>query len=101
MLSRTSLLLLLAGAALGGCQETLARRDGVTFGAGDAVAHNRAVHAIDPWSPASADARIEVSGARVARAIERFELGGGAPGPGPGGLAPAIQLAPMTAPAVQ
>lgn len=103
MRSRTSLLplVLLAGTALGGCQDTLARRDGISPGAGNAVAHNRAVHAIDPWSPASADARIEVSGARVARAVERYEAGGGPPGPGPGGMAPVLQLAPMAAPPVQ
>jgi hypothetical protein len=59
--------------ALGACQDYLARKETIAWEAGNAVAANRAVHVIDPWPPASADARIEVSGRRVAEAIERYE----------------------------
>jgi hypothetical protein len=80
------------------CQDYLARTDAISPGAGDAVAANRAIHVIDPWPPASANATIEVSGARVARAIERMEARAGTDGSAPGGLAPTIAVAPMAAP---
>ncbi|WP_460449286.1 hypothetical protein [Alsobacter sp. SYSU BS001988] len=82
--------------ALAGCQESLARRDAISFAAGDAIAYNKAVHIIDPWPAASVNPDIPTSGRRVADAIERYEnhglpdagrLGGPAPG-GPPVLAP-------------
>jgi hypothetical protein len=37
-----------------GCQDYAARRDTIAFHAGEAVAHNKAVHVIDPWPAAAA-----------------------------------------------
>ncbi len=80
MRSRTKLPALLAAAAAGlalaGCQDTLARRDGISFGAGDAVAANRAVHAIDPWPREARNTTIPTSGRRIATAIEAYEARG-------------------------
>jgi hypothetical protein len=74
-LERVGLAAALAGAALlGGCQQDyLARRDTVTFQAGDAVAANKVVHIIDPWPASAATTRLETSGVRAAAAIERYQ----------------------------
>jgi hypothetical protein len=75
--------------ALSGCQDAyIARRDGVTFQAGDAVAANKAIHIIDPWPSSAASARLPASGTQAVSAIERLEArnapaaaaGGGAAG---------------------
>jgi hypothetical protein len=62
-------------AALAGCDHWLARRETISYQAGDAVAWNRAVHTIDPWPAASADTTIPLSGRRVTTVIERYESG--------------------------
>ena len=78
-----------------GCQSYAERRDTIAFHAGEAAAHNRAVHTIDPWPAASRNANIAFDGPRAVRAIERYEqgepavAGSGAPG-----------AVPMPAPAV-
>jgi hypothetical protein len=88
----------LAGAAaLSGCHDaTIARRDGVTFQAGDAVAANKAIHIIDPWPASARSARLPASGSHAVSAIERLEArnaqgaaGGAAGSPGPSAAAPA------------
>jgi len=50
-----------------------ARRDSVTFGAGNAVAHNIAVQTIDPWPPYVHNSRINVNGERLLIAGRRYE----------------------------
>jgi hypothetical protein len=92
----------LAGvAALSGCHDAyIARRDGVTFQAGDAVAANKAIHIIDPWPASAASARLPASGSQAVSAIERLETrnaatagGGAAGGPGPSAAAPGATAA--------
>ncbi|HEY8567035.1 MAG TPA: hypothetical protein VIL65_16170 [Beijerinckiaceae bacterium] len=72
-------------AALGACNDYVARKDTIAWSAGDAVAYNKAIHVIDPWPPASADTRIPTSGRRVADAIERYEVRANVMGNGGGG----------------
>jgi hypothetical protein len=81
----------LAGAlSAAGCHDAyIARRDGVTFQAGDAVAANKALHIIDPWPASAASARIPGRGTQAATAVERLEAreaqaGGPGAAPGPG-----------------
>lgn len=50
---RRSPALLVALFALAGCQESLARRDGVTAFAGDAQAQSIAAQAVNPWPKAA------------------------------------------------
>jgi hypothetical protein len=82
---------------LAGCQDYAARRDTIAFHAGEAAAHNRAVHMVDPWPAASRRADIAFDGPRAVRASERYEqaepaaAGNGAP---PGGPLPAAGAAP-------
>jgi hypothetical protein len=93
----------LAGvAALSGCHDAyIARRDGVTFQAGDAVAANKAIHIIDPWPASARSARLPASGTQAVSAIERLEArnaagastGGAAGGPSPSAAAPGATAA--------
>jgi hypothetical protein len=94
----------LAGvAALGGCHDaTIARRDGVTFQAGDAVAANKAIHIIDPWPASARSARLPASGTQAVSAIERLETrnaaaaaasGGASGGASPSAVAPGATAA--------
>jgi ABC-type uncharacterized transport system auxiliary subunit len=86
---------ILSASTLAGCSEILARRETISYQAGDAVAWNRAVHTIDPWPAASANTTIPVSGRRVVNAIETYENANAAKptAPPPVTLVP---LAPMT-----
>ena len=61
-----------------GCQDYATRRDTIAFHAGEAVAHNKAVHTIDPWPAAARRADIDLDGPRAVRAIELYEQGGAA-----------------------
>jgi hypothetical protein len=93
----------LAGvAALSACHDAyIARRDGVTFQAGDAVAANKAIHIIDPWPASARSAGLPASGTQAVSAIERLETrnagaaapGGAAGGPSPSAAAPAATAA--------
>jgi hypothetical protein len=67
--------LAVATLALQGCYEDryTAHRDGVTFGVGDSIAHNNAVHTIDPWPEASDNPHIDMDADRARIAIERYK----------------------------
>ncbi len=63
---------------LGGCRERrygqyLHPRDTVSLSAGDAVAHNKAVHAIDPWPAHSRKANHSSDGRRILLGMERYQ----------------------------
>jgi len=64
-----------AAVALQGCYEDryTAHRDAVTFGVGDSIAHNSAVHTIDPWPEASDNPDIGMDADRARIAIERYK----------------------------
>ena len=65
--------LCLATLGLSGCEDYRSRRDSVISEHGNAVAHNIAVQTIDPWPPASRDARIDVDGERALIGAERYK----------------------------
>jgi hypothetical protein len=73
------------------------RRDGVTFGAGDAVAANKAMQIIDPWPASSRTVthgmRGEQAEAAMAKLRKRESGEEAAPPPTPGG-APAAAAPP-------
>lgn len=65
-----------AGMPLTACRDTnpyTSRRDTIRLGAGDAMAHNRAVHTIDPWPVHSKDTRIDMDGKRAMVGVERYQ----------------------------
>ena len=76
-LKRAALLAVLGAAALtGGCTDMyLDRRDTVSFAAGDAPAHNAAVHMVDPWPVAARNRDLTYDGERMQTAAERYRTG--------------------------
>lgn len=63
-------------AVLTGCSDQyLARRDGITQDAGDAVLTNRVTQMVDPWPPASANRNIAFNGDRMEAAYTRYRTG--------------------------
>ena len=70
--------------AVTACQDYAARRDTIAFHAGEAAAHNKAVHIIDPWPRAASRTDFDHDGARAVKAIERYEAGNAAAAPAPG-----------------
>lgn len=64
--------------SLGACQERkynryLHARDTITLNAGDAVAHNKAVHTIDPWPASSRNAHHTTDGQRMVLGMKRYQ----------------------------
>lgn len=57
--------------ALGGCNEYLDRREGISPMAGDAVRANIASHVVDPWPANSRDPNISLRAERLVEIIER------------------------------
>src|SRR5262245_23101256 len=76
LVTRIALALLLlagAGGASASDDEYLARRDSITPGVGNAAAHNRAVHTIDPWPRYVGNDRINVDGRRIQLGMRRYQ----------------------------
>jgi len=61
-MARAIILAALAAAccAFGGCSETYQRVDGVTPGAGDAIAANTVMQMVDPWPYGAQDTDLSV-----------------------------------------
>jgi len=57
---------------LAGCSQYLARQEGITANAGDALAADRVSMMVDPWPPASANKNIAFNGERMQSAIARY-----------------------------
>ena len=83
-----------------GCQDYAARRDTLAFHSGEAAAHNKAVHVIDPWPAAAIRSDIESDGSRAVRTIERYEAGGTLIIPS-GGAAPAAPTSALPSSAIK
>lgn len=65
-------------AAMTGCagqSEYFDRSDTITPGVGDAVAHNMAVHTIDPRPRRAYNTHIHHSGERMSHAMDRYNAG--------------------------
>lgn len=63
----------LALTACGPGNDYLARRDTIWLGAGEAVAHNRAVHTIDPWPVYAKDTNLSADGKRMLVGVKRYQ----------------------------
>jgi hypothetical protein len=63
-----------AALLLAGCEHDryVDRRDQVTFGSGDAVAANKAMHIIDPWPRAARTVDHGMSGEAAEAALEKL-----------------------------
>ena len=62
-------------ATLAGCEHYLSREDRIVYWAGDAKAHNTAVHVIDPWPRHAFNSNIRTPGARAASAMKNYRSG--------------------------
>lgn len=67
-------------AALAGCTETYQRLDGVTPGAGDAIAANTVMQMVDPWQYGVQNTNLEVPADRAAAVPPPADGGGEAGG---------------------
>jgi hypothetical protein len=67
--------LVLALPVLPGCSEYVARRDGISAYAGDAVAGNQVKQMVDPWPAVAADRNIRYDGVVMQRAVQRYHAG--------------------------
>lgn len=65
---RTLILIGLLSTAAGCTSDQTMRYDGVTWGAGDAIAANTAMQMVDPWQPGVQDTRLLVQPAAPAKA---------------------------------
>ena len=69
------LLALLLAPALTGCADYAARRDSVTYAAGNAPETNLAIHTINPFPPKAWDTTIIADGHPVAKAQNAYNAG--------------------------
>jgi hypothetical protein len=91
---------LVCGSLVAACSDMYYdRRDTVSFQAGDAVAANKVVHAVDMWPAAAGYRDIESNGQKMQGAVERYRTNKVTPpvGIGTSTITPA-QSAPAAAP---
>ncbi|SCB60680.1 hypothetical protein GA0061105_11268 [Rhizobium aethiopicum] len=71
------LLLVLAAAGLAsGCADYMNHRDTITFGAGNAMEANKAIHIEDPFPPEAQRTRIASDGKVIRRVVTQYQNGG-------------------------
>ncbi|WP_210200702.1 hypothetical protein [Rhizobium sophoriradicis] len=69
---------------LSGCADYMNHRDTITFGAGNAMEANKAIHITQPFNPQTLNTRIYADGRRVGRIMKDYNGGG----PSEGGQQP-------------
>lgn len=77
--SKRVFLVLAAASLISGCADYMNHRDSITFGLGNAVEANKAIHTQDPFPRVAQNTRIATDGKVVHRAIRSYQGGGGAP----------------------
>ncbi|WP_248157103.1 hypothetical protein [Roseibium sediminicola] len=64
--------LVLPAVLLAGCADYMSHRDTVTFGAGNAMEANMAIHTAQPFPPRAYDTNIERDGKSAVNAQDRY-----------------------------
>ena len=73
LLLSIGVLLATANAATAWDDQYIDRMDKITAGAGNAVAHNKAVQTVDPWPRYVGNNRIRIDGSRIALGFKRYQ----------------------------
>jgi hypothetical protein len=70
------LIICLATVFLTGCADYMNHRDSITFGLGNAMEANKAIHTADPFNPQSQNVKIYADGRRVGTVMTDYNGGG-------------------------
>jgi hypothetical protein len=70
------LLVLAAAGLVSGCADYMNHRDSITFGLGNAVEANKAIHIEDPFPPEAQRTRIASDGKVIRRVVTQYQNGG-------------------------
>ncbi|MBX4959662.1 hypothetical protein [Rhizobium lentis] len=70
------LLVLAAAGLVSGCADYMNHRDTITFGAGNAVEANKAIHIQDPFPPEAQRTHIASDGKVIRRVVTQYQNGG-------------------------
>ncbi|MBX5065247.1 hypothetical protein [Rhizobium lentis] len=70
------LLVLAAAGLVSGCADYMNHRDTITFGAGNAVEANKAIHIEDPFPPEAQRTHIASDGKVIRRVVTQYQNGG-------------------------
>ncbi|ACI57660.1 ABC-type uncharacterized transport system auxiliary subunit [Rhizobium leguminosarum] len=70
------LLVLAAAGLVSGCADYMNHRDTITFGAGNAMEANKAIHTEDPFPPEAQRTHIASDGKVVRRVMTEYQNGG-------------------------
>ncbi|OWW04105.1 hypothetical protein ATY81_17420 [Rhizobium sp. R72] len=73
--AKRALLVIVAGLA-SGCADYMNHRDSITFGLGNAVEANKAIHIEDPFPPEAQRTRIASDGKVIRRVVTEYQNGG-------------------------
>jgi hypothetical protein len=66
------LIICLAAVFLTSCADYMNHRDSITFGLGNAMEANKAIHTSDPFNPQSQNVKIYADGRRVGHSHDRL-----------------------------
>ncbi|UTY46595.1 pilus assembly protein [Sinorhizobium fredii] len=74
--SKRAFLVLTAAGLLSGCADYMNHRDSITFGVGNAMEANKAIHTQDPFPRAAYNTHIPSDGKVIHRAVRTYQGGG-------------------------
>ncbi|MBZ9792425.1 hypothetical protein K9B32_20265 [Rhizobium sp. 3T7] len=69
-------LLALSAGLVSGCADYMNHRDSITFGLGNAMEANKAIHTEDPFPPEAQRTRIASDGKVIRRVVTEYQNGG-------------------------
>jgi len=88
--SKRAILVLAAASLISGCADYMNHRDTITFGLGNAVEANKAIHIQDPFPRVAQNTRIAADGKLIQKTMRNYN--GGSTQPAAGASAPAQSM---------
>ncbi|MBV7520942.1 pilus assembly protein [Ensifer sp. ENS12] len=92
--SKRALLVLAATSLVSGCADYMNHRDTITFGAGNAVEANKAIHIQDPFPRVAQNTRIAMDGKTIGKVMRNYN----GTGPSAGAAMPTAVILPTATP---